>query len=97
MVQRFRQRHVRLYIGVGNAAWSKLLERAGLQAHKDQLWLTRQQAKRLLTYHFVMVAERKPPRWKKNSRWQATRDKPRVEKPLRRSVHLHLPTLERQR
>jgi hypothetical protein len=48
-------------------------------------------AKTLMKYHFVMLAEKKPTKWKKTSRYQANRDRQQSSGPnLQRRVH---PTL----
>lgn len=70
----------------------RLLDRAGLGNYRDVTYLSRKLAKRLLRYHFVMLAEQAPTRWKKNSRYQANRWKA-VDRSLRRSVHPRLQSL----
>lgn len=86
---KFRPIHLRRYLRLGNAGWVRLMDRAGLGDHKQDRWLTRAQAKRLMRYHFVMLFEHKPAPRTKTSRYApGARDRS-----LRRSVHPRLQSL----
>src|SRR3990167_2059543 len=83
-----RPRHLRRYLGLGKSGWTKLLTRAGLLDTEGAQWLSRAQAMRAMKFHFVMIAEKKPTKWKKNSRYQANRGLPAKVPPLRRTVRM---------
>jgi hypothetical protein len=90
---RCRPKHIRRYLRIGEAGYEKLLNRAGLGNLAGETWLSRSTAKRLMRYHFVMLAEKKPTKWKKNSRYQQNRGKAGTDVSLRRSVHPRLQSL----
>jgi hypothetical protein len=78
--------HLRRYLRLGKLGFSRLMDRAGLGDHKQALFLTRAQAKRLLRYHFVMLYEHKPAPPGTPGRYpRGVRDRS-----LRRSVHPRL-------
>jgi hypothetical protein len=78
------------YLGLGRVGFELLLRRAGLEGKREERSFSLALAKTLMRYHFVMLAEKKPTKWKRTSRYQSTRGRQSV-KPLRRLVH---PTLE---
>ncbi len=64
------------------------MDRSGLGDHKQERWLSRAQAKRLMRYHFVMLYELDRTR-KRNLRYAPGT----VDRSLRRSVHPRLQSL----
>jgi hypothetical protein len=91
MAWKCRPCHLKRYLGLGDAGFEKLLLRAGYGNSLGETYFSLARAKTLLKYHFVMLAEKKPTKWKKNSRYQANRGEPSQGISLaRRLVH---PTL----
>lgn len=80
--------HLKRYLGLGDAGWTRLLQRAGM-ADIPLTSFSRARAKTLMKYHFVLLAEKKPTKWKRNSRYQGTRGNQKVRVPTRR-VHPRL-------
>jgi hypothetical protein len=79
-------RHMKRYLGLGAVGWTHLLRRAGMEDSPPESF-SLAQAKTLMKFHFVMLAERKPTKWKRTSRYQANRGLEQRPKIPPRRIH----------